>query len=460
MRQTSYDGWNTMVERSSVARGLGDESSVARGREIVSNQAQASTRGSRADTTPKQSAPSAADMAMFPSATSESTVFPSTYREASSMAARVKSPVATSVSSLRTITFPPPGRRLGDLADLVLPTRQISSITNTSRTNSSVPTSPLYGSNMVSATPRTQRYVPELPPAAESDTRNRGNRSTTDMRSSPYVGLRSPSRAAKDPIRRVSAAEAPNLELTPQQPTSPTPVTTRMPARASEPIFHRFSHDFEPVAVVPQARRAIAGSYAAAHVPAPSSPSHAAATAAQSTQLITVHLELQPDVGLAPSPTPSTAHVATPVPPTNEGCCCSPTDEHIERIDAGKRYSEAVVHGGITYLSGQVAEATIGFGATEQTHEVLRLIDSLLSRAGTHKGRILTATVILANMADYPDMNREWDAWVMPGAAPCRVTFQGLLARPEWRVEISVTAAAGLSQPQGPRRLALTLPGY
>ena len=38
-------------------------------------------------------------------------------------------------------------------------------------------------------------------------------------------------------------------------------------------------------------------------------------------------------------------------------------------------------------------------------------------------------------------MNDEWEAWIVPGHAPARVTLQAPLARREYLVEIVVTAA-------------------
>ena len=51
------------------------------------------------------------------------------------------------------------------------------------------------------------------------------------------------------------------------------------------------------------------------------------------------------------------------------------------------------------------------------------------------------AQIFLADMADYAGMNATWDAWVAPGALPSRATVQACLAKPEWRVEVVVTAA-------------------
>ena len=112
----------------------------------------------------------------------------------------------------------------------------------------------------------------------------------------------------------------------------------------------------------------------------------------------------------------------------------------IQRIDAGPRMSEASIHNGVVYLAGQVPE-TDGADIETQTREVLAAIDALLAQAGSHKQRILRAQIYLADIADFAGMNRAWDAWVLPGNAPSRATVEARLARPEWKVEIVVTAA-------------------
>ncbi|GAB4464170.1 MAG: RidA family protein [Burkholderiaceae bacterium] len=112
----------------------------------------------------------------------------------------------------------------------------------------------------------------------------------------------------------------------------------------------------------------------------------------------------------------------------------------IRRLHAGPRMSEAVIHGGIVYLAGQIAEdATQDIGG--QTRQVLAAIDALLAEAGTDKTRLLTAQIFLADMADFAGMNAVWDVWVPTGQAPARATVQAKLAKPEWKVEIVVTAA-------------------
>jgi enamine deaminase RidA (YjgF/YER057c/UK114 family) len=112
----------------------------------------------------------------------------------------------------------------------------------------------------------------------------------------------------------------------------------------------------------------------------------------------------------------------------------------IRRLHVGPRISEAVIHGGIVYLAGQIAEdPSEDIGG--QTRQVLAAIDSLLAEAGTDKTRLLTAQIFLADMADFAGMNAVWDVWVPTGQTPARATVQARLAKPEWKVEIVVTAA-------------------
>lgn len=112
----------------------------------------------------------------------------------------------------------------------------------------------------------------------------------------------------------------------------------------------------------------------------------------------------------------------------------------VRRLHVGPRLSEVAIHKGTVYLAGQIAEES-GAGAYDQTVEVLGHVDRLLAEAGSDKRHVLSATVVLASMKDYDEMNRAWDAWVEPGATPPRATIEAKLARPALRVEIVVVAA-------------------
>lgn len=112
----------------------------------------------------------------------------------------------------------------------------------------------------------------------------------------------------------------------------------------------------------------------------------------------------------------------------------------IERLHVGPRLSEVAIFNGTVYLAGQIAEATSG-DAFAQTVEALGHVDRLLAEAGSDKRHILSATVYLASMKHFADMNRAWDDWVVPGRTPPRATVEAKLAKSEYLVEIQVVAA-------------------
>lgn len=115
----------------------------------------------------------------------------------------------------------------------------------------------------------------------------------------------------------------------------------------------------------------------------------------------------------------------------------------IERFEPGARMSQGAAYGGLVYLAGQVAEKPEGAGVTAQTEQVLAQIDRLLAAAGSDKSRILSATIYLADIATFADMNAAWDAWVDRANPPARATVEAKLAAPDYRVEIVVVAAGG-----------------
>ncbi|WP_414902140.1 RidA family protein [Sphingomonas flavalba] len=113
----------------------------------------------------------------------------------------------------------------------------------------------------------------------------------------------------------------------------------------------------------------------------------------------------------------------------------------IRRIESGPRMSQAVIHGDTVYLAGQVGAP--GKSVTEQTQAVLANIERVLAEAGSSKANILSATVWLADMADFAEMNAVWDTWVGGKDAPARATGESKLATPDYKVEIIVIAARG-----------------
>ncbi len=112
----------------------------------------------------------------------------------------------------------------------------------------------------------------------------------------------------------------------------------------------------------------------------------------------------------------------------------------LQRFDVGSRLSEMAVHNGVAYLAGQVA-GDANQDISGQTRQVLAAIDALLTRAGSDKSRILMCQIFIADLADFAAMNAVWESWVAPGHTPPRATVQAALAKPQWKVEMVVTAA-------------------
>lgn len=113
----------------------------------------------------------------------------------------------------------------------------------------------------------------------------------------------------------------------------------------------------------------------------------------------------------------------------------------IRRLAEEGRLSGAVVAGGMIWLAGQVADDA-SLDAEGQTADILVQIDALLAEAGTDKRALVSVTVVLADIADAPAMNRAWDAWLDPAAKPARMTIEAKLVDPRWRVEITGVALA------------------
>jgi len=111
----------------------------------------------------------------------------------------------------------------------------------------------------------------------------------------------------------------------------------------------------------------------------------------------------------------------------------------ITRLQPDNRMSQAVIHGSTVYLAGQVGEP--GDDVTAQTRTALAEIDALLAEAGSDKSKILSATIWLADIADFGAMNVVWDAWVDPANPPARATSEAKLATPDYLVEVIVVAA-------------------
>lgn len=113
----------------------------------------------------------------------------------------------------------------------------------------------------------------------------------------------------------------------------------------------------------------------------------------------------------------------------------------IERLGAAARYSDVVIHGDTAYFSGYVPETTLDGSVSDQARDVLDQIDQSLAEFGSDRSRLIHATIWLADIGYFDDVNAVWDAWVSPGRAPARVCVESKLADPRYALEIRVIAA-------------------
>jgi enamine deaminase RidA (YjgF/YER057c/UK114 family) len=102
--------------------------------------------------------------------------------------------------------------------------------------------------------------------------------------------------------------------------------------------------------------------------------------------------------------------------------------------------SQAVVHRGVAYLAGIVADEAVP-SVGDQTRQILAKIDRLLATVGSDKTHLLKAIIWLNDVRRFDEMNAVWEAWVAQGHTPARATVEARLAGPGYLVEIMVEAA-------------------
>jgi len=112
----------------------------------------------------------------------------------------------------------------------------------------------------------------------------------------------------------------------------------------------------------------------------------------------------------------------------------------IARIDTYPRLSRIVVHNKVAYIGGLLPNRS-DVSIARQTEEVLEKIDFLLERAGTHKSKLVSATVWIKNLDFIKEANAVWEAWLPEGTAPSRSCVEAVPGAREYGIEIAVIAA-------------------
>lgn len=109
-------------------------------------------------------------------------------------------------------------------------------------------------------------------------------------------------------------------------------------------------------------------------------------------------------------------------------------------------HSQAIKAAGLVFVSGTtpldaVTGAIKGQTIQEQTRQCLTNISAILEAAGSSLGKVVSATVILYDEADFAGMNEEWVEW-FASAPPARQAAKLPVKIPGLRVSIACIAEA------------------
>jgi 2-iminobutanoate/2-iminopropanoate deaminase len=94
----------------------------------------------------------------------------------------------------------------------------------------------------------------------------------------------------------------------------------------------------------------------------------------------------------------------------------------------GAPYSQAVVHGDLVFVAGQLgidaetAQVVEG-GIEAQTEQVMKNLGAILEEAGTSLRNVLKASIFLVDLGDFGAMNEVYARYVGPDF-PARATVQ------------------------------------
>ena len=110
-------------------------------------------------------------------------------------------------------------------------------------------------------------------------------------------------------------------------------------------------------------------------------------------------------------------------------------------------YSQAIQTDGLVFTAGQVAldpksGELVGTTTAQQTEQVFKNLQAVLTAAGSSLGNVVKTTVYLADMADFAQMNEVY-AKHFGTHKPARSTVQAAGLPKAARVEIDVIAVKG-----------------
>lgn len=108
-------------------------------------------------------------------------------------------------------------------------------------------------------------------------------------------------------------------------------------------------------------------------------------------------------------------------------------------------YSQAIVHNGIAYLSGQIpldpiTNQLVEGGVEEQTVRVLENLKAVLDACGSSLAQVLKTTIFLKDMGDFAKVNEIYGRY-FSAEPPARATVEAARLPRDVRVEIEAIAA-------------------
>ena len=112
----------------------------------------------------------------------------------------------------------------------------------------------------------------------------------------------------------------------------------------------------------------------------------------------------------------------------------------------GLPFSDGVIAGNTLYIAGQEgtdeSDKLVTGGVAAETTAALQNIQKVLKTAGFELKDVVSVTVYLADIREFPDMNKVYKG-VMPDPKPARATVQVAALVNNARIEISAIAVKG-----------------
>ena len=107
-------------------------------------------------------------------------------------------------------------------------------------------------------------------------------------------------------------------------------------------------------------------------------------------------------------------------------------------------YSQAIVHNGVLYCSGQIpldpkTMEIVGNNATDQAKQVMKNLEAVLNEAGTNFSKVIKCSIFLDDMGDFGSVNEVYGSY-FKAEPPARETVAVQTLPKSVLVEISCIA--------------------